>query len=758
MRYKLGLVLRFVIFSLLFFVLSRASINNVIFPFAFSMLFALAWANQKVWLLTPAYLIGVIANFHTFEGIISAIVTVSILVIPYYVHVALKRPMKKYELFIFCLFSQLANIIFTILNGYNIWYLLGSLGSGLVFLFLCISIFEPLIIRGFAYKLSIFELVCGAMVLMSVSDGLATCNIYGFSMLKLFVVLLLLVVSYTSNVKYTLSFASILAIGTLIRNNNPIFIAPFILWALAISVFRMENKIFPALAIILTELLSTFYFELYYNTYYLTYLPVIISAVIFVAIPKSYLKNISVLLATNSNRMAVKNVVNRNREILQRRLNNLGEVFCDMNQVFKKLIKQEMSMDEIQEMLYEEVKNTVCKGCSEQKHCHRTFNDDTKKVFKEFIMIALERGKITLLDFPSYLSSRCGKVNYLISEVNTLTNQYKSYSQLVGNVDTSKLLISDQLEGMSGIMKNLASEVDTLVSFDATRENRLLDELSSNNIICTDAVIYEKDARTTMATLVVREEDVNKLKLQQVTSKICGGKMVVYEVLPTERAGLMNVNLKTAPIYDCLFGLATHSKSGNDISGDSHSIERLDGDKFMFAVCDGMGSGERAGEKSETTIGLIENFYKAGFDNEIILSSVNRLLNLERDDIFSTIDICTIDLKTGIADFVKMGATSSFIRGEEGCEIIESGALPIGIVQDAKALTKKIVLNNKDFIIISSDGINDAFGSDNDMKNFILTIKTSNPQEFANAILEKALSNNNGYAVDDMTCIVVKIF
>ena len=296
-----------------------------------------------------------------------------------------------------------------------------------------------------------------------------------------------------------------------------------------------------------------------------------------------------------------------------------------------------------------------------------------------------------------------------------------------------------------------------MVSFDSTRENKIIDELATSNVICTDAVVYEKGARTTLASLVVREEDTNKLKLQKVVSKICGGKMVVYDVYPTEKAGLVNVNLKSAPMFDCVFGLACQPKSGGSVSGDSHSIERLDGDKFMFAICDGMGSGDKAGEKSQTAVGLVENFYKAGFDNEIILSSVNKLLNLERDDMFSTIDICTVDLKNGIADFVKMGASSSYIRGQDSCKIIECGALPVGILQDAKAMTKKVVLNEKDMIVICSDGINDTFGSDSEMKDFLLTIKTSNPQEFADEILKQALANNNGYAVDDMTVLVVKI-
>ena len=477
-----------------------------------------------------------------------------------------------------------------------------------------------------------------------------------------------------------------------------------------------------------------------------------------VVIPGKYFKSLQGLFPQSSSRLAIKNVVNRNRDVLKRRLNNLSEVFFDMNQVFKKLIKKQMSMEEIKEMLYEEVKNTICSRCPENSHCHRTFYQDTKDIFEELVMMAYERGKVTILDFPSYLSSRCTKVSHLINEINTLTNQYKSYSELVGNIDMSKLLISDQLEGISEIMKTLSNEVNQLVSFDSGREGRIIDELSSNNIICTDAVVYERDARTTMASLVVRDEDVKKLKVQQIVSRVCGGKMSVYEVLPTERAGLMNVNLKSSPRYDCIFGLSSHTKSGNNISGDCHSVIRLDGDKFMFAVCDGMGSGEKAGEKAETTISLIENFYKAGFANDIILSSVNKLLNLEKQDIFSTLDICVVDLKNGIADFVKMGASSSFIRGNDGCEIIESGALPIGIVDNAKPLTKKVVLNDKDFIILCSDGVCDSFASDGDFRDYILTIKTANPQEFADEIINHALANNSGYAVDDMTCLVVKIF
>lgn len=735
-----------------------ASVGGYFYPFAFAMLFALAWANQRVWLLCPAYIIAAIARSCTFESAINALVVCVMLALPYYIHVVTKKNMKKWELGIYALLGQTSWIVFSALSGLHPAFIVSNIIIGELFLYAAITIFEPIIIRGFAYKLTNLELVCGAIILMAISNGLSGFTLFGFSFLKLFVAFALLSISYTSKTAYTTLIAGVLGLGTLIGSNNPLYIAPFMLWALSIVAFKSLKRVYPFLAIIVCEVVIGFYFNLYFTFGILEVAPLLLGAIVFLFLPKKWYDSLSVLLSSGSDRLAVKNMVNRNREVLHRRLNNLSEVFFEMNEVFKKLIKEEMSPEEVKNLLFEEVREGICKNCPEYKHCHRTFSADTKKMFCELITIALERGRITLLDFPSYLTSRCGRVNSIISEVNTLTKQYKNYASLVGNIDNSKLLISDQLGGMAQIMKSLAGEVDSLVSFNSAQENKIIDELAYNNIICTDAVVFDKDARTIMASLVVRSEDASRPKLTDVVSRVCGSKMSAYEVYPSTRAGLVNVNLKTSPRYDAIFGVASQSKSGTTVSGDTHSVIRLDGDRFMFALCDGMGSGDKASEKSETAIGLIENFYKAGFDNDIILSSVNRLLNLEKDDIFSTIDICVVDLKNGIADIVKMGAPSSYIRGEDECKIIEGGALPVGVLQEAKAQTQKVVLSEKDFIVICSDGISDSFGSDGEMKDFILTIKTSNPQEYADKIIEKALANNNGYAVDDMTCVVVKIF
>ena len=172
MKNKLIYLIKFIIFTLLFFVLSRANISGGIYPFSFSMLFALAWANQKVWILVPSYIIGYLASFHTLNDVVIVLTTVAMLIIPYYIHVACKKPMKKWEIFLFALISQTCAIVFGILNLQNPIFISLNIVLGEIFLYLAIVIFEALIIRGFSSKLTLFELICGALILMAISSGL----------------------------------------------------------------------------------------------------------------------------------------------------------------------------------------------------------------------------------------------------------------------------------------------------------------------------------------------------------------------------------------------------------------------------------------------------------------------------------------------------------------------------------------------------------------------------------------------------------
>ncbi len=753
----LYLFLNFAFMIGLFYVLFNSSVNLIVFPFAFGMLYALTWANQKIWILAPAYIVAGAIFSPTLEFSICTLTTVFCLIMPYFIHILCKKNMKKWEFFIYAIVGQTANVVFDILGGVFPVLPFVSIVLGCLFMFACMNVFEAIIIRGFSNKLTSLEIVSLFSIIAILSGGLVMLNISTFSFLKLFASFVILVFAFCSTPTLTLLVASISGLGSVIATNNAVFAMPLILWALAALLFKKRFRAFMVIAVVAVELVAGFYFKLYYSYGYLEILPVLIGCVVFLCLPKNWCKEISVIFNLSKDRMAMKNVVNRNREILHNRLGNLSEIFNDMNLIYRNLIKQGMTIDEVKSLLEQEIKEKICSFCPDRNHCHRTFSDSTKKVFDELITIAFQRGRATLLDIPSFLTSRCKQTTAILGSVNTLTAQYKKYMSMVKDVDTSKVIIADQLLGVSKIMGGLSKEIESNISFDTDRENKILDELTYYNIVCIDAVVFEKDIWTMEVSLVVKTEDAEKPRIVDVVSKVCGKKMALYETFPSTRPSYTVLNLKTAPKYDCLFGVCQRKKNGSEVSGDTYSIVKLGGDKILFAISDGMGSGEKAERTSELSISLVENFYKAGFDNDIILSTVNKLLNLHKEEIFSAMDICILDQKGGLLDFVKMASPNSYILNDDECKTIETGALPMGIVDDAEPLIRKNVVAAKDIVVLLSDGVSDSFGGTEELVECLKSIKTKNPQEFADQLVERALACNNGYAVDDMSVIAIKV-
>lgn len=131
---------------------------------------------------------------------------------------------------------------------------------------------------------------------------------------------------------------------------------------------------------------------------------------------------------------------------------------------------------------------------------------------------------------------------------------------MASDIDSSKLIIAEQLLGVSKVIDSLSKEVDSNISFDTVRENKILDELTYHNIICIDAVVFEKDIHTLVASLVVRKEDAEKLRIVDCVGKVCGQKMAVFEMFPSIRPNYTVVNLKTAPRFDCMFGVCQRRK------------------------------------------------------------------------------------------------------------------------------------------------------------------------------------------------------
>lgn len=755
---NLYLICKYILFFGLFFLLQKAEINSIINPFTFGVYFALIWCNQNILILSPLYILASYLNNFILFDLYSALATVIIMLLIYGVHLKLKKRIQPIYMLLYACICQCVDVFLNIYSGTQIWIVFVELIFGLLYMFCCMKIFESFVTVGITKKITLIQTICGGVFLASVSCGLSYLELYNFSFVKMFISFVVIFSSLTLPIKESALITLIFSIGTVLKSNNPYLVAPIILWWLIVSCFRGKHKILASLSLVICEFMNVYYFNFYYSTSYLVYLPCLISAFVCIIIPQNYYSKLIESYNASFVNRSLETIINRTRNNIYSRLNKLSFVFSEMDKVFRSMIKGKASENELKALMLTELKSKLCVDCPEKNRCFKIYNDETNSILTSLIDIAFEKGRITLLDIPSVLTGRCFKINQMVYITNELISQYKSYASLVGSIDASKVLISEQLFGVSGVLKQLALDVGKNVIFDNGLEKQIIDELIYNDIVCSDAIVYHDNTNVVACTLEVKKEDSLKQKITNIVSKVCKTKMYVETDETSSHAGWQILNFKTAPKYDVIFGTSAITKSSSTKSGDCYSLIRIEDGKILMALCDGMGSGEKAQRTSNTAISLVENFYKAGFDSEIILSSVNKFLSLGSTDVFSCLDMAIIDLKNGAVDFVKLGATSGFIKHKDTISVIECNALPLGIISTVTPTIKTTMLSSGDMIVLCTDGVTDSFSSDNELTDFINNINTKNPQEVADILMDKALENNHNVALDDMTILVCKLF
>ncbi len=213
--------------------------------------------------------------------------------------------------------------------------------------------------------------------------------------------------------------------------------------------------------------------------------------------------------------------------------------------------------------------------------------------------------------------------------------------------------------------------------------------------------------------------------------------------------------------YRVLYSAAKVTKDKETVSGDSYTCCDEDG-QLVMCLSDGMGSGLAASRESEAVVELLEEFITSGFSRETAAKMINSALVLQRSDgMFSTVDLCSLDLYTGVCSFLKAGAATTFIRRDQWVETISSTSLAAGLVQQLDFDTSVKKLYDGDYLVMVTDGVLDALPlkqEEETMKEILLNIHSTSPREFGRAVLERVLSYCEYRAKDDMTVLVAGVW
>ena len=312
--------------------------------------------------------------------------------------------------------------------------------------------------------------------------GMACIEIYDIQLIKTFAVFMILLFCYVYKDFSCMLIALSVGLGYAIITYDITYIECFGIYSLIALAFK-TNKYLSALGVVLIEVLLNFYFKVYSTPEWCGMVAVIIGCIVFLLLPSGIITKVNDLLGGYKEKLAVRSVINRSKQGIKSRMIEVANVFGEMDLVYRSMVKGVLPEKDAKEMLKEEIIEKCCSACPDKNNCLRRNGKLTGDVFDGLINAGFEKGKTALLDVPPFLTANCGKVNSIIMNINQLLLSYKHYATMVNNMDASRILVAEQLSGVSSIMRGLAEELDTNISFDISRENRIIEELSYKNMM-----------------------------------------------------------------------------------------------------------------------------------------------------------------------------------------------------------------------------------------------------------------------------------
>lgn len=716
--------------------------------FAFSVPFfiALVYCRLNIPLLCLSYAASSMILNANVQNLLFALTPCAVVLIGSFLHFRLRKKPSYFILSLYTFLSLLPRIFFATEDIYRIVNIVVSFIGAQIFTFISVSFLYPFTVRGPGFPMRQSETVSLCVLLAVAFAGISYLKPFGINLFMLFASALILLGLYIKPAFAGLA-AAVAGLGGAIAQFSPAIIAMCVCLAAAAAVFKDVNFYITCLSAFVCYVLFTVIFSMGLDWRVLA--PAAAGCLVAALFPKKVLQP---LKTEDIDTFATRTALNRDRQELSEKLDGLSKVFFDMQDILR-LDLADKKREYNKRMVTESVVKKCCGPCPYKKPCNEEFGGSY--IAENLVLHAMENGRVTLLDLPSAFSTGCKRVSALISSANETVMKIKRRQEINASIEEGRELLIDQMSGVGMLLERLSQDMKSRLSYDTHLENRLLSELSAANIAVSEVIVFGVNKKTNRVILTVREKDASNSELSALVSHVMGRKMAVLK-RDTNVNGRVSVHFHPAPKFELLYGEKAVCGDGG-FCGDNREAVRLDENRLMLILSDGMGMGERAYRTSMNAILMIESFYRAGFDHETVLATVGRLLSLRESEDFNALDISVIDIKKGTVDFIKQGGRESFLVSNGIVEVVECGSLPLGIVTESMPIIEQRKLQTGDVLMLASDGVIDSLGVDA-IKEILLETKTVNPQVIADIIIDNAaLHASEKGRIDDMSCLVARV-
>lgn len=441
-------------------------------------------------------------------------------------------------------------------------------------------------------------------------------------------------------------------------------------------------------------------------------------------------------------------------------LGKLSKVFLDLEGP-----KTFFSEDELKRMC-DKVCEKTCASCGSQDVCLGRERRYTYELLRDIFQAVENCGTELNIEVKRKIQKHCAQAPKFLRTTLMVYKEEKQNLLWSQKMAQNREGCAIQLDSFAQMIRHATRELDASIFADEHLERKIKNRFGRMGLkILTTVFLVTEDGRYEIhvTTKAPKGQCITTKELAQVISDCCGRHMILGKeertVLSSEYCTITCVE---GPRFHTLQGVAKIGKGCRKISGDSFSMIDLPGGKQGVILSDGMGAGEAAYRESTMVVELLEELLNAGFPKETALQMMNTAFVIGREEVrFSTIDMSVFDLYSGKCEFVKAGASTTFIKRQDGVECVTSTSLPIGVVSRLELDEEEVALEDGDVVIMVTDGVMDALpvGEQEILMRMIIegTGKT-NPREIAQHILEQVMECSGEIPMDDMTVLAVGIW
>lgn len=330
----------------------------------------------------------------------------------------------------------------------------------------------------------------------------------------------------------------------------------------------------------------------------------------------------------------------------------------------------------------------------------------------------------------------------------------------------SRQILKSHLNEMAKIMTDVACEVLCYRPMEEKKKRLLIHAMREEGIRVDNPCYLSREGGGEAIVLTMSTYKKPEFPAEEAADMI---SVLLNKRLQISAAGPFTIErtphsfiLEREARFLTLTGFSRAIRENETVSGDNYAVLGADREKFTVMLSDGTGSGEQAGRDSEQVLDLMEKFLEADYSTDAAVRMINSaLFAMGEDRNHPTLDICDIDLGSGICELRKVGGAASFLKRKDFVEQLAEGSLPLGIFQQVRVEPIRRELEDGDYLIMVSDGVIDAFGEpgyEDAMNRIIAGITEQNPGEIADKLLREALISAGGRIRDDMTVGVVGIW